>query len=171
MTEETTDQFLARREQELTNRAAALRGQLAPIEAELAKVQRMKTLLEETPRPVSELAKLLVAATPPSAVQHGPPPAIPFSELLSASFANWTIKDLVIQALLDGFPHGATTLELTEFIRTGYSREIDPASLRTQLHRLKAAGILGQEPNTQEWNFRDGKRPLPWARAKQDSKE
>ena len=32
--------------------------------------------------------------------------------------------------------------ELAEFMRTGYSRIIGQPSLRTQLHRLKADGIL-----------------------------
>jgi hypothetical protein len=157
MTEENTDQFLTRRERELMSRAAALRGQLAPIEAELAKVQRMRAVLaEETTPPPSALTRVRASQTLAGRA---------YVEVSSPSevdtwYATRTIKDLAIQALIDGYPHGATASELRDFMRVGYSRTVDPGSLRTQLHRLKAAGILGQEPSNDTWNFQDGKRAL-----------
>lgn len=174
MAEETTEQFLARRERELSARASALRGQLGSIEAELIKVQRMRGVLrEEEQRPASALAKLLapthvgaLSTTTPLSLSAHSSEALeslakhPSIESLLSPYAGRTIKDLVIQALIDGFPNGATSAELRDFIAYGYSRTIDPGSLRTQLHRLKAAGILGQEPFGDAWNFRDGKRSL-----------
>lgn len=164
MTEENTDQFLTRRERDLMSRAAALRGQLAPIEAELAKVQRMRAVLAEETRPTinalnnvapSTLAKIYASQ---SLAGYVVTRSIESSPEADNPYATRTIKDLCIQALIDAFPHGATTSELREFMRTGYHRSVDPGSLRTQLHRLKGAGILGREPSNDSWNFRDGKR-------------
>jgi hypothetical protein len=172
VTEETTEQFLDRRERLLMSRISALRGQLAPAETELAAIRKMRALLAEEKHEVSELAKLIAANPPPTSFDHIiPPPGsfeLPdqsitgesFAGLLAASFANRSIKDLVIQALIDAFPNGATTVELRSFISTGYSRTLDPGSLRTQLHRLKAAGILAQNAAGDTWNFQNGQRAL-----------
>jgi hypothetical protein len=171
MTEETTEQFLNRRERQLMSRITALRGQLAPAESELAAIRQMRALLAEEMNEHRELAKLTGSPPPTSFDQIAPPPGsfeLPDQSIdsgtiagfLAASFANRSIKDLVIQALIDAFPMGATTIELRSFISTGYSRTIDPGSLRTQLHRLKAAGILGRDVATDSWNFRDGQRSL-----------
>jgi hypothetical protein len=173
MTEETTEQFLDRRERLLMSRVSALRGQLAPAETELAAIRQMRALLVEEKREVSELAKLIAANPPPPASfgQIAPPPGSfelldqsvtgeSFAGLLAASFAKRTIKDLVIQALIDAFPRGATTSELKDFMLAGYSRNVDPGSLRTQLHRLKGAGILAQNAAGDTWNFQNGQRAL-----------
>ena len=149
--EETTSRFLGRREQELLSRIAALRGQLMPLEAELAQVQQMRAMLPQPDsKAPSELAKAIAAGQA-------------FQSAVGASanpYAGRTIKDLTIQALIDGFPNGATTAELGEFMRTGYGRIIGQPSLRTQLHRLKAAGILEQNGPFDNWNFKEGKRGL-----------
>jgi len=71
-----------------------------------------------------------------------------------------TIKQLVVQALLDAFPNGATTIEMRDFFRSGYGRTVDPSSLRTQLHRMKAAGIVSQDTSKDSWNFCTGQRAL-----------
>lgn len=147
MTEETVDQFLARRERELMSSVSVLRNQLGTLEAELAKVQRMRSVLVEPAPP------------PPSNVLFSPN-NLSITELVVASYATRTIKDLIIQALIDGYQHGATTAELKGFMRAGYSRNVDPGSLRTQLHRLKSAGILTHDPSNDTWNFQDGKRSL-----------
>src|SRR5262249_20764006 len=134
----------------------ALRGQLGPIEAELIKVQRMRAVLAEEIKPPGDpLAKVLASQT-----IAGRAPSIAAVAASENPYATRTIKDLVVQALLDAFPYGATTIEMRDFIRTGYGRTIDPSSLRTQLHRMKAAGIVGQDASNDNWNFRDGKRQL-----------
>jgi hypothetical protein len=167
MTEETVEQFLFRRERELMAKASALRGQLAPVEAELVKVQRMRAVLPAPNRPTNALSGLINQSDSNLPFKIAPasnalvtPTNPSITELVGATYANRTIKDLVIQALIDAFPHGAKIGQLRDFISDGYSRTVDPGSLRTQLHRLKAAGILGQDPSTDTWNFRDGKRGL-----------
>ena len=199
MAEETTRDFLARREHELRSRIAALRGQIAPLEAELVQVQQMSAMMPQPdPKPLSDLAKLLASQTiaggagaaaltsPLSSLYAGgtavnalvagnlnpretiagsavnalaEAAANPFA-VQNNPYATRTIKDLVIQALLDGFTYGATAADLRSFILKGYGRTVDPGSLRTQLHRLKASGILGQDPASDSWNFKEGKRAL-----------
>jgi hypothetical protein len=182
MTEETVEQFLRRRERELMARVSALRGQLAPVEAELAKVQRMRAVLPEPNRPTNALASIInqndsnipfpfnIAAaadpliSPPwnvdALAQLAANPSIASLTNPASAYANRTIKDLIIQALLDGFTYGANAGDLRSFILAGYGRNVDPGSLRTQLHRLKASGILGQDAASDTWNFKDGKRAI-----------
>lgn len=51
-------------------------------------------------------------------------------------------------------------MDIRNFIHDAYGVVIVPSSLRPQMHRLKADGILGQDPTTDTWNFRDGKRQI-----------
>jgi hypothetical protein len=168
MADETVEQFLARRERELMSTASVLRGQLGPIEAELTKVKKMRAVLAGPIQPTNALAAVLNQNDSNIPFNIGPatsnalisPTNPSITEIVQAAYATRTIKDLTIQTLIDAFPHGATTAQLKDFMRDGYGRNIDPGSLRTQLHRLKAAGILGQEPSGDIWNFREGKRAL-----------
>jgi hypothetical protein len=180
---ETLEQFLDRREKELLARVSALRGQLNPAEAELAQIQHMKGMivagapnsanfllpqrnhnssLEEALRVVPPAADLsaLAALNSFSPLSTSTGVGYPWLPSINPRFATATIKELVIQALLDGFPNGATMMEIRDFIRAGYGREIQPSSLRPQMHRLKTDQVLGQDPATDTWNFRDGKRTL-----------
>jgi hypothetical protein len=163
MADETVERFLARREQELMSTASTLRSQLAPVEAELLKVQRMRAVLTEPTRPVNALASVLAQSNSNADFSPAPPNALfsagqtSLAEIVIASYANRTIKDLIIQALIDAFPHGATISELKDFMHNGYGRTVDIGSLRTQLHRLKGAGILGQS-SSDTWNFMTGQR-------------
>ena len=59
-----------------------------------------------------------------------------------------TIKKLVIQALLDHLKMGANAALMRDFIRDAYGRKIEPSSLRPQLHRLKADGVLTHDSST-----------------------
>lgn len=164
MAEETTHHFLGRREQELIAQISALRGQLEPKIAELAQVQKMRGLLSDTPGSSSLAGAALLE-------RSNSPLAQPFVSQLSAAaltiaggaatpYEGMTIKELAIQALIDGFPNGATLAEIRDFVRAGYGRTIEPSSLRPQMHRLKDAGVLGHDPSTDTWNFQDGKRRL-----------
>lgn len=180
--EETTADFLARREHELKSRIAALRGQTVPLEAELTQVQQMRAMLPvPNTNPLDDLAKIVASQTTvggasvaalaggqkPNAPATGAAvnasaawPPNPFADPQPNPYAARTIKDLILQALIDGFLHGGTTGQLRTFMKSGYGRIVDPGSLRTALHRLKASGILGHDPSSDTWNFRDGQRPL-----------
>jgi hypothetical protein len=173
MAGENIEFLLARREHELRTRLAGLRAQMKPLETELAQVQQMRALLPEPdPKRLEDVAKLIASQRSTGQTQAEPRPRVidkiladePLSDLAPDVFAfpsPWagrTIKDLVIQALIDGFPKGGNAPQIRFFIQSEYHREIDAGSLRTQLHRLKQAGILSQTGDT--WDFQSGKRSL-----------
>jgi hypothetical protein len=191
MAEETTVQFLHRRKRELAAQISALRGQLAPKEAELQQIEQMLASINPPVSPLGLLSPLGITAPLASLPQLNSNEVLNESdaaalidavrEVTSAhnekmfglaqlgaeleaeqksKYLSMTIKELVIQALIDHFPRGGTLSEIREFIREGYGREIEAASMRPQVHRLKADGILGQAPATDTWNFRDGKRSI-----------
>ena len=156
--EETTSQFLARRERELTAQIAALRGQLAPKEAELSHVQHMRSFLP-TPDPIIREADAHLHIGGVAGVwDKNSSPSIP--AILASIYGTKTIKELTIQALLDNFPNGGTVSAIRDFIRDAYSRTIEPGSMRSQMHRLKADKILHHDAEKDRWDFATGKRAL-----------
>jgi hypothetical protein len=162
MTEETLEQFLDRRERELSARLSAIRGQLAPIEAELEKIQKTRAaLIFDTPSTASNqragatrsVTLAMIGDAPQRGMQSKYVPA-------ENPYAGKTIKELTIQALLDHFPLGGSASDIRDFIRDAYTRTIEPSSLRPQMHRLKADGILAHDPAGDRWDFQPGKRAL-----------
>jgi len=193
MAEETTAQFLNRREKELLAQISALRGQLGPKEAELAQITRMKAsltilggntsprnaLLVESPKdppggPLALWDTNLLGPIADSLVnvdsqysKMSKEVAARIAAMLNAQpstaqafYAAMTIKEVVIQALLDHFPNGGTAAEIRDFIRNAYGRVVAPSSLRPQMHRLKADSILEHDPSTDTWNLNSRKRQL-----------
>src|SRR5581483_3144835 len=194
MTEETAHNFLQRRRRELEAHISALKGQLAPKEAELAQIDKMLAAAPPPPQAVSGLAayqqrnsNALVQGDYLSALRpflkesdkldervksslESMLPAETVEQVRSAlqsvalyipvdaKYARMTIKELVIQALIDHFPKGGKATEIRDFIRSGYGRDIDAASLRPQMHRLKADHVLTQEGEV--WNLNQQRRRL-----------
>lgn len=186
MTEETTAQFLHRRRNSLVAQIAALKGQIGPKEAELAQIDQMLGLLPEpattqlaayleTVYPSQENADLAASVDRAKAamVEYitpiGQAAEVARVAILNAlhppdnpidRYSRMTIKELVIQALIDHFPEGARTQQIRTFIKEGYGREIEQSSLRPQLHRLKADHILYFRPENEVWNIDPRKRGL-----------
>jgi hypothetical protein len=166
MAEETTYEFLRRREQELAAQITALRGQLAPKEAELASIRQMKALLESGS--TATVPNVLPQRTGNSIVDGLRTITIGKLGLAARGtlasgvtpFDQMTIKELIIQALLDGFPHGAQANEIRAFIHKGYGRSVEPTSFRPQLHRLKVDGIIRQNGLDDSWNLDPEKRQI-----------
>ena len=151
MADESVAHFLGRREQELIAQIKALKGQLAPLEAELAQVQTMRSFLpgganslEPSDNVATEAAKFLRQFAHDEAKGA-------FS--LTGKYVQMTIKELVVQALLDGFPDGTTAAKIRDFIRDAYRRPIEPSSLRPQMHRLKEDGRLVYDQATEKWRL------------------
>jgi hypothetical protein len=137
MSSETIRDFIERREKELRHHRAALETQLRVVNAELDELDTAKRSLGDAQ--VERVEKEIFAF---------------------AMAPGTTIKEMVIQALLDRFPKGATLVDIRDFIQDAYGRDVLPSSLRTQMHRLKDSEVLGHEPSTDTWDFRQGKRPL-----------
>ena len=153
MSDENLFEFVTRRERELIAQISATRGQinllhgqLAQREVELVEVQRIK-------------AEIPTAAPPNSKTTVGSVYGVVSQAAVDLGiYERMTIKQLVVQALVDHFKKGGTMMDIRNFVNDAYGRNVLPSSLRPQLHRLKAAGILGQEEATDTWDFRDGKR-------------
>ncbi len=163
MTDENLYAFISRRERELRHQIAGLKGQLALIQGQLA--QREYELVRITHIKATDIIEdaLGVANLPQAdsnATTQGGVANRPLPPEVAQRFAQMTIKECVIQALLDAFPDGGTAAQICDFMRDAYGRPIQPSSLRPQMHRLKDAGVLGQDPSSDTWNFRDGKRRL-----------
>jgi len=211
MAEESANQFLRRRQSELKAKAAALNGQLRPIEAELADIEKMLSVaappappppfvisdrldgvLQATLNPFEGLDKQLKGAIDsfaesmsvgPEAVERlrqSVEALLPSKEALVAlrralitstrgdaqtaietdfsKYERMTIKELVIQALIDHFPNGGRISEIHKFMKDGYGRDVEPASLRPQMHRLKADEVLFQVGDV--WNLNTTRRQL-----------
>lgn len=138
MEDEDLWRFLGRRERELRHQIAALRGQLIPKEVEMEEIQRLRASLVVTGSPVGAPVVLMPSG------EALPSTTLPVLDRL-------TIKELVLLALRDHFPAGATAAQICDFVRDAYRRKIKPSSLRPQLARLKAEGVLRQDPATDMW--------------------
>lgn len=175
MAEETTTQFLQRRRAELSAQISALKGQLSPKEFELAQIDKMLVVLGlgsagnaltghfgSGLRPFLDNpganALMIDSALSASAADF----MAPVGDVIDPTdrYSKMTIKQLVVQAFLDAFPHAATTQELRNFIHSGYGREIEQSSLRPQLHRLKADLVLLFDGNLQAWKLNPEKRKI-----------
>lgn len=166
---ETVYEFLGRREGELTNRAAALRGELADVENELAHVQSARRQIGNLPpldknrfnalkpEPSEELVSpFSLSPETTNALQkirdQMAETGVKVSNALAKAVGQTgttdaTIKQLVMKAMASTkfMLGGATASEIRQFILDGYRRDISPQSLSPQLSRLKAEGSLMQE--------------------------
>jgi hypothetical protein len=158
MTDETLYAFLARRDRELTHQIAALKGQIAQLTGQLAQRERELDKVRKTSSDFVEIESADPVERHRGYVRLGELGGSAGTPALSERYAEMTIKELVIQALLDHYTNGATTIEIRDFIQDAYGRDIMPSSLRPQMHRLKADGILSQDPTADKWNFTKGKR-------------
>lgn len=81
----------------------------------------------------------------------------------SAPYAHLTMKQLVVKALDEHFPQGATARQLIEFFRFAWDRQIERTNLSPQLSRLYHEGTIGRVDGTKEWYLvpenRRGRRP------------
>jgi hypothetical protein len=113
MSDETIRDLIERREKELRHKRAALEANLAAINSELDEITTVKKSLGDAQVRREEKEIFAYAIAPGT-----------------------TIKEMVIQALLDRFPKGALLADIRDFIQDAYGRDLLPSSLRTQMHRL-----------------------------------
>jgi hypothetical protein len=147
---EPVNEFLVRRERELTQQIDALRGQIAPKEQEREQIRTamraLGLLTEASSAQPPSLASVLA-----SALSDGSIPALPPSnsvlmpslgELLNPTL---TIKQMALAALRDHFHKGATPSEIRDYIKIAYGREVDRNSISPQLARLREEGFVLQQ--------------------------
>ncbi len=168
MADETTIHFIQRRTQEVTAQIAALEGQLAPLKAELEKLNRIRGIWHEeaagSPVIVGVLSSAQDALSGKGAASFLLAPSSASLSVKRAApdqrYAQMTIKELIIQAFLDQFKTGARAQELRDFIPVAYRREIEPASLRSALHRLKNDGVLEFDESMELWILKQERRRM-----------
>jgi DNA-binding transcriptional ArsR family regulator len=151
--EESIAEYLQRRERELIQRAAAVRGMLTPIEQQLAEVRKaMQALGVASENALSSALSSLVVGDPnrtPSILEMlagvDQTPSIPVADAVSAlAAATPTIKQMILSALHDHFHHGASPTGLSNYMKAVYKRDIDRNSISPQLARLREDGMVDQ---------------------------
>jgi hypothetical protein len=165
MTEETLFEFIDRRQRELESQLAALAGEANRVgrlieakKQELAKIQRIRESTTERPGERPHLPKNLRVSVLGPVTRLRTIDALPAD--IANRFAEMTIKGCVVQAIVDKFPEGGTAAEIRDFIRDAYHRTIPPSSMRPQMKRLKADGVLTHEVKTDTWNLVPEKRAI-----------
>lgn len=180
---ESLRDLLGRRWQEKIHQRAAVRGQLAALDAELADIHRAMEALGVpynklvaagegltiggvegfSQRPAFSQAsgddvtaaqiaagqrRLNAAVLSTTGVTQPPLP------LMMSRYQHMKLRTLIMQALVDNFPDGATAVQLREFLRNAYGRDVTRESLSPQLSRLYASSILERgEGNTWRFSF------------------
>jgi len=134
--EETTPQFLVRREPVLANHIAELERKLDLLQKELKHVQRTKRDMG------------LPCISPP--VMNAPN-GVEFM----------TIQQLVLAALQGHFPDGATGNQLVDFFKTDWGRKVAGTSLSPQLSRLRKKGLIEQHGRGWRLTKGDSGGPVP----------
>lgn len=134
--------YLDEREKALEAEIGKLRAQISPVERELFEVRIAKRALgrhsnEPLQQPLfSEVEK---APIDEQAAELWKQYRAIQAERLLSPYARLTIKELVLKALEEQFPSGATAQQLLELFATAWGRgEIVRTSLSPQLSRLKA---------------------------------
>ena len=79
--------------------------------------------------------------------------AIVWPNAVEVPYGSMTLRELIIKALKEHFPTGATIGQLLEFFRDKWGREIDRQSLSPQLSRLFSASQITQFGDGREWHL------------------
>jgi hypothetical protein len=139
-------QMLDEHEREILERLAALRGQITPLEQELHEVRMAKSALQ---REGSGLREPQLALANPAFLKVADIGSRSFASAVLTTnverspYAHLTIKQLVLKALRDHFPHGATANQMLDLFANVWGRgEIARTSLSPQLSRLKEGDHL-----------------------------
>jgi len=142
--DETLHDFLNRRERDLARQIADLRALVVPLEAELTQIRRAKlalgvastTSLADTAGQVDDSARRALE-----------------SALRRSSPKGMTIKELILRALVEHFPQGASPSEIGQRIETEYGRRIDASSIRPNLSRLREEQLVVHDGLASRWIF------------------
>jgi len=134
---------LDRLERELAARIGELRNELAPLERELADVRKAKAAIQGDKRQASigEVQIVPMARQMFMQVHHA---HVTAHELDGASpYAKLTMKELILRALTEQFPNGATAAQMLDFFTHGWGRhDVVRTSLSPQLSRLRQEGKI-----------------------------
>jgi hypothetical protein len=136
----TLREFLEERERQVKEALGIVERVRAPLELELAEIQKSKAALDGSGKPYPQ--KFYIRRTVPQARFYGGGIATDVDVLppVRSRFEAMTIKELIRMALTEHFPQGATARELINFIREVYGRTIERWNFSPQLSRLRQDG-------------------------------
>lgn len=147
-------EMLDEHEKAIVAKLEALRDQITPLEQELLDVRMAKGALQREARePQLALAKpgLLVAADAVS--KSTTRPVISTTDATRSPYFRFTFKELVLKALTEHFPHGATANQMLDLFANVWGRgDIVRTSLSPQLSRLKDENRIFREGHV--WHLR-----------------
>ena len=155
----TLAQYLDRREVELQERIDGVHKTLIPLEAELADVRKAKAAISERHEPAAfrvwtqhtlrrpSLVEMAEKVMQRRSLNDAASVDAEFTEI--SPYAHLTQKQLVLKALTEHFPKGATANELIEFFHNAWKRtDVIRSSLSPQLSRLKVEDKIGLRGKT-----------------------
>jgi len=143
--------YLVDREERLKAELAALRERIAPLERELFEVRVAQKAVGQSSSEPFQAPLFQIASD--SHVDIGAAKIWQqYQEIKARRAANpyfrSTIKELILKALVEQFPSGATAHQMLEFFGTAWGREdIERTSLSPQLSRLKSEEKIGRDGN------------------------
>jgi DNA-binding transcriptional ArsR family regulator len=152
--------YLEIRERELESQISNVRGHLAPLEAELAQVRKMRSLIADARAAgLTDLASDAILPDPPAqsaleqVAQAIQPAVSQLSQLAAAQSETLTIKEMILRALRNHFKKGASPSELRDYMRDAFGKDVDRNSISPQLTRLRELGAVEQYELDGKWKL------------------
>lgn len=144
-------QILGDHERALVERLDALRSQIIPLEQELLEVRLAKSALPKEGG--SSDQPRLALAHPNSSKVAGSASPVLTTDPYRSPYYRFTMKQLVVRALMEHFPKGATANQLLDLFANVWGRgDIARTSLSPQLSRLREEGLIFR--NGHVWHLR-----------------
>jgi len=138
----TVRQMLETHEKAIVAKLNALREQITPLEQELLDVRMAKQALDRespaTRQPQFALARPSILKVQDAVSHTTADPVVQTTDAARSPYARFTIKELVVKALAEHFPNGATANQMLDVFSNVWGRgDIVRTSLSPQLSRLK----------------------------------
>lgn len=153
----TVREMLDDHEKAIVAKLNSLRDQITPLEQELLDVRMAKQALERESQsgrqPQLALARPNMLRVHDAISSSTTAPVVQTTDASRSPYSRFTIKDLVLKALADHFPNGATANQMLDLFANVWGRgNIARTSLSPQLSRLKDEHRIRREGHT--WHLR-----------------
>lgn len=148
-------EMLEEHEKTIVAKLKALRDQITPLEQELLDVRMAKGALqrEASREPQLALAKPAMVQAYDAISKSHTAPVIPTTDATRSPYSRFTFKELVLKALAEHFPQGATANQMLDLFANVWGRgDIARTSLSPQLSRLKDENRIFREGHT--WHLK-----------------
>jgi hypothetical protein len=150
-------EMLDEHEKIIVAKLKALREQITPLEQELLDVRMAKGALQRDAAAAREpqlaLAKPGMLVVADAISKSTAAPVIPTTDATRSPYFRFTYKELVLKALMEHFPNGATANQMLDLFANVWGRgDIMRTSLSPQLSRLKDENRIFREGHV--WHLR-----------------